>query len=106
MPTILNKRRSGIPRSAVYIGRGSKWGNPFEIGKDGDRAEVIEKYKAWLLNQPELLASIPLELKGKDLVCYCAPKDCHGDVILAIAAGFDPADVLKPLPIAKQTSLF
>jgi hypothetical protein len=68
----------------VYIGRPSKWGNPFGIGKDGTREEVIEKYRDWLMTQPELLAALP-ELKGKTLGCWCAPQACHGDVLAALA---------------------
>jgi O-acetyl-ADP-ribose deacetylase (regulator of RNase III) len=64
----------------VYIGRPSKWGNPFRIGPDGNRKEVIEKYRAWIAEQPELLKSLP-ELKGKRLGCYCKPLACHGDVL-------------------------
>ncbi len=64
----------------VYIGRGSKWGNPFHIGHDGDRVQVIEKYKTYILNKPELLACLP-ELDGKVLGCYCKPLACHGDVL-------------------------
>ena len=65
----------------VYIGRGSKWGNPFVIGKDGTREEVINKYEKYLLNSPELLNSLH-ELKGKTLGCFCKPKPCHGDVLI------------------------
>jgi hypothetical protein len=43
----------------IYIGRPSIWGNPFEIGKDGGRTDVIEKYEVWLNTVPELLALIP-----------------------------------------------
>ena len=64
----------------VYIGRPSKWGNPFSIGKDGDRGQVIEKYKNWIINQPELMKSLP-ELKDKTLGCWCSPKPCHGDIL-------------------------
>lgn len=64
----------------VYIGRGGKWGNPFVIGKDGNREEVIRKYREWILTQPNLLLSLG-ELKGKTLACWCAPKACHGDVL-------------------------
>lgn len=70
----------------VYIGRPSKWGNPFVIGRDGTRAEVIEKYEAWLLDQPDLLAALP-ELRGKRLGCFCAPLPCHGDVLARLAEG-------------------
>jgi len=41
-----------------YIGRPSKWGNSFVIGKDGTREEVVEKYRQWVLQQPELMASL------------------------------------------------
>lgn len=42
----------------VYIGRPSKWGNPFSIGRDGSREEVIEKYREWIESQPDLLGSL------------------------------------------------
>lgn len=63
----------------VYIGRGTKWGNPFKIGEDGNRKEVIAKFLRKILKDKELLSSIE-ELKGKTLGCHCKPKDCHGDV--------------------------
>ncbi len=68
----------------VYIGRPSKWGNPFVIGKDGSRTEVIKKYAGWIKTKPELLASLE-ELRGKTLGCWCAPLPCHGDVLTKLA---------------------
>lgn len=68
----------------VYIGRPSKWGNPYVVGKDGNRDEVIVKYRAWLLTQPQLLTDLS-ELKGKVLGCWCAPLSCHGDVLVEMA---------------------
>ena len=68
----------------VYIGRPSKWGNPFTIGIDGNREEVIQKYVDWLSNQPELLNSLH-ELKGKTLGCWCSPEACHGDILAELA---------------------
>jgi len=68
----------------VYIGRPSKWGNPFVIGKDGTRDEVITKYEGWLRTQPALLAALP-ELRGKVLGCWCFPQACHGDVLVRLA---------------------
>ena len=65
----------------VYIGRGSVWGNPFKIGVDGNRKEVIEKYRVYLENSDELLYRVH-ELKGKRLGCHCKPKDCHGDILV------------------------
>jgi hypothetical protein len=85
MPKVLNRSKDNIPAGSVFIGRPSKWGNPFIIGKDGTRTEVIAKYKNWIMNQPELLSDAKKELKGKDLVCYCSPKKCHGDILLEIA---------------------
>ena len=70
----------------VYIGRPSKWGNPFTIGRDGDRDEVIRKYDAWLMTQPNLLNSLH-ELRGKTLGCWCKPKRCHGDVLVKRVGG-------------------
>ena len=72
----------------VYIGRNpkygdTKWGNPFRIGPDGDRDEVIAKYEAWIVQQPELMAALP-ELKGKILGCHCVPERCHGEVLLKL----------------------
>jgi len=69
----------------VYIGRPSKWGNPFNIGVDGDRAEVIDKYESYLLSRPHLIEAAKIELKGKILGCYCAPLACHGDVLARVA---------------------
>ena len=79
---VLNKYKDGIPPGAVYIGRPSKWGNPFVIGKDGTRKEVIQKYREWLFQHPEFIEAARRALAGKDLVCYCAPKACHGDVLI------------------------
>lgn len=79
---VLNKRTS---QDGVYIGRPSKFGNPFVIGQHGTRAQVIEQYEAWLLSQPALVAAAKRELRGKSLVCWCAPLACHGDVLLRVA---------------------
>ena len=66
----------------VYIGRGSKWGNPFRIGIDGSRKEVISKYRSWILKQEQKdLLSEMIMLDGKILGCHCKPKDCHGDIL-------------------------
>ncbi len=80
---VLNKHRDVIPPDAVFIGRGSKWGNPFKIGIHGDRDEVIDLYEEWLLGNVELLDQLD-ELIGKDLWCFCKPKRCHGDVLIKL----------------------
>lgn len=68
----------------VYIGRPSEWGNPFVIGRDGTRRQVIIKHKKWIRTQPQLLSRLK-ELKGKRLGCYCAPLSCHGDFLAEMA---------------------
>lgn len=84
MCKVLNQRIHGVPRGAVYIGRPSIWGNPFVIGKDGSRDDVIAKYETWLLGNGQLVDQLAA-LAGKDLVCWCAPARCHGDVLVRLA---------------------
>lgn len=71
-------------RHHVYIGRPSKWGNPFVIGKHGTREQVIARYERWLCQEDALMAALP-ELRGKVLGCWCAPAACHGDVLVRLA---------------------
>ena len=81
----------------VYIGRGSRWGNPFRMPADGTREQVIEKYEAWLNGVIDVTidkckaAKVPtnsptmeeiMKLKGKKLGCFCAPLPCHGEVFI------------------------
>ena len=66
----------------VFIGRPSKWGNPFSLTYNS-RDEAIRKYEEWILTQPDLLAALS-ELKGKTLGCFCKPKNCHGDVLVKL----------------------
>lgn len=84
MTEVLNIKY-GSPDNAIYIGRPSKFGNPFHIGEHGSRKQVIQKYELYIKSNPELLEAVKTELKGKDLLCYCKPKSCHGDVLLKIA---------------------
>lgn len=81
----VNKRHSSYD---VYIGRGSKWGNPFShiYGKGiycSTREKAIARYEEYILNKPELLKDLH-ELKGKTLGCYCKPKACHGDILIKL----------------------
>jgi len=85
MPNVLNKHTCKSMENSVYIGRPTKYGNPFKIGRDGTRNEVIEKYKNWLFEHPELIESAKRELAGKNLICSCAPQACHGDILLVVA---------------------
>jgi hypothetical protein len=88
MPKVLNKKTDKIPPDAVYVGRPTKWGNPFVIGKDGDRDDVIKKYRDYADNlryTSDLFISDLKELRGKDLVCWCSPEACHADILMELA---------------------
>lgn len=79
----------------IYIGRPSKWGNPFTHIKDSttlakfvvnSRDEAIEKYREYVTNgEGKWLLNHIDELKGKVLGCWCSPKSCHGDVLSELA---------------------
>ena len=87
MPRVLNKRTHGIPAGAVYVGRPTRWGNPFHMHSEVARNLVCDQYENWIM-APEQLSdrvAIRRELRGKDLVCWCAPKRCHADTLLRIA---------------------
>lgn len=79
MPKVfmIHKVPSSEEANSIYCGRGSPWGNPFIIGRDGDRDQVCDRFEAEVL--PNLDVS---SLRGKNLICYCAPKRCHCDSIL------------------------
>lgn len=97
MPEVLNKRTDDIPENAVYVGRPTKWGNPFthrkDVAKKRDDVTLVEDLDSALRNYrvhlmgliaeegPEILD----ELKGKDLVCWCSPAPCHADILMEIA---------------------
>lgn len=77
----------------VYIGRGSKWGNPFSHREGTKAAHVVDSreaavaaYEEFILDRPDLLAALH-ELRGKRLGCFCKPAACHGDVLAKLADG-------------------
>ena len=100
MPQVLNvrqlpgfkERQPIIPPGAIYIGRkngryqlpASKWANRFTVRQEADREAAVASYERWLRSQPQLMAALR-ELYGRDLVCWCAPLPCHGDVLLRLA---------------------
>lgn len=77
---VVNKKTHRPGHDDLYIGRPSKWGNPFTIGRDGSREDVVRKYAEWIVTQPDLLRDLH-ELRGRTLVCWCAPQMCHGHVL-------------------------
>lgn len=84
-PQVYNIKDTTRPKDCVYIGRPSVYGNPFIIGKDGSRLDVIKKYEQYLANNSKLTETIKNNLRGKNLVCFCKPLECHGDILLKIA---------------------
>ena len=82
MPRVYSKRRpSEIPSDAVYIGRPSKWGNPFSKGSKSQNIEDFREYaEKRVCHDPQWLEP----LRNKHLVCWCAPNPCHGDVIISL----------------------
>jgi len=82
---VVNLRKE---RHEVNIGRGSKWGNRFVIGRDGNREEGIRKYRDWIMKNDYLLGCLG-ELKDKVLGCYCKSLACHGDVLVELVEKMD-----------------
>lgn len=99
-----------MPEEAIYVGRPTRFGNPFQVGRDGTRERCVELFRRWLSSdltgclecdkhqvnvvwlegvRPLVLARIG-ELRGKSLACFC-PLDqaCHADVLLEIANSTD-----------------
>lgn len=83
---LFNKHHGDAPSNAVYIGRGSMWGNQWEIGKHGTRDEVCDLYEQAAEIHYPLMKEEFLALYGKPLVCFCYPKRCHGETLLKYAA--------------------
>lgn len=98
MPKVYNKLLGGFPAQAVYVGRPTKFGNPyshtdtkFNTTKVETREEAIQRFREYIAARPDLIAAARRELRGKDLVCWCAPLACHADVLLEIANSEEPA---------------
>lgn len=96
---IQRKRTRGwkMPPNTIYVGRGSKWGNPYQAGKDGDGAPayLVRLYREYLdrllaADSPARASCLEAlaELRGKNLACWCPlDKPCHADVLLELANG-------------------
>ncbi len=66
----------------VYIGRPSKWGNPYDVSMG--RTKCISLFQDYVTSGMRLMGALH-ELKGKTLVCFCKPQACHGDILVALA---------------------
>jgi hypothetical protein len=81
---VLNLHTDDQSKASIYVGRPSRWGNPFIVGRHGSRATVVGKYRQWVCEQPGLMDALP-GLRGRDLACWCAPLPCHADVLMELA---------------------
>lgn len=91
---IQRKRTKGwrMPDGAVYVGRGTKWGNPYLPAVQGDHRAAVDAYRVALDLSPDLTHQVRFELGGKDLACWCGlDQICHADVLLHIANAEVPA---------------
>lgn len=84
--TVVNKKYSHY---TVNIGRPNPLGNPYTIGRDGTREEVIAKHKVLFLNSERLMRIARETCQGEILGCYCKPKACHGDTIAEYLNGLE-----------------
>ena len=87
MPKVYNKRRPHeIPEGAVYVGRPSRWGNPYkETSKTKTREQAIREFQIYAELKDFYEEDWLESLKGKDLVCWCSPLPCHADILLRMA---------------------
>ena len=87
--TIVNRRNGRV--TGVYVGRPSVLGNPYVIGHDGARHDVVDQYRAWLREQYRHDGAVRRALRqlamryltdgALTLICWCAPQPCHAEVI-------------------------
>ena len=83
MPKVFSRRRPHeIPTGAIYVGRPSVWGNPFS---KGSKAKNIADFRAYAEKRNEREPEWLKPLRGKNLVCWCSPSGCHGDVLIELA---------------------
>ena len=97
MPKVLNRTKDHVGRDAIYVGRPSPWGNPYS---GLDRTTNIQRYRTWLLNQPDLVEKARRELRGHDLWCWCAPLPCHADVLLSVANSDE--EIIPDKPVVER----
>ncbi|MGE3285682.1 MAG: DUF4326 domain-containing protein [Pseudonocardia sp.] len=73
------------PEGVLVVARPTRWGNPFSLREYG-RAEAVARRREWLLADPERVAEVRRELRGRDLACWC-PEDgpCHADTLIEVA---------------------
>jgi hypothetical protein len=77
-----------MPPGAIYVGRPTRWGNPWRVDEDFTPRDVVLLFAAALRENrlPFTASDVRRELRGRDLACWCAPgQPCHADVLLEVA---------------------
>jgi hypothetical protein len=90
---VQRRRTAGwrMPADTVYVGRPTKFGNPFPVAEHG-QAAAVERFRLWLQTQPLLVDQARRELRGKHLACWCRlDQPCHADVLLQAARSTGPS---------------
>lgn len=91
MKRVQRKRTGGwkMPPNTVYVGRPTRWGNPYELRDEARRQEALLYYETWLQNRLKFEPRFLEPLRGKDLACWCPLEDkngnpvpCHADILL------------------------
>lgn len=86
---VYNKHHKDAPPDAVYVGRPTKWGNPFVVGIHGARGQCVELFREdihdFKTRDPLSFRKFIEPLRGKSLVCWCAPAACHADILMELA---------------------
>jgi hypothetical protein len=75
-----------------YPKKSSPFANPFKLNKDGNRKEIIQKYKKYIkkrLDSDNDLQKLLLNMKNKNLGCWCHPEPCHGDVLIDLIKKYE-----------------
>ena len=85
IPVLSKARKRELEDGSRYVGRPTIYGNPFKIGPDGTREEVIAKYRKYFYDRletdPKFKEAVEKLRGAKSLTCWCAPLACHADVI-------------------------
>lgn len=76
-----------MPANTVYVGRPTRWGNPFRVGVHGTAQECVDLFARWIaFGCTRLDEAAEEHLRGKNLACFCAlDQPCHADVLLELA---------------------
>ncbi|UCG52923.1 MAG: DUF4326 domain-containing protein [Candidatus Latescibacterota bacterium] len=93
---VQRKRKRGwrMPPETVYVGRPTRWGNPFLVGDVFTRMQAVAAYRSYIETMIESKPEIYDlgQLRGKNLACWCPlNQPCHADVLLELARQFQPA---------------